>query len=51
MNRLKILEIPKEINVEVFFQLVMNLKLQRQNKKRKIELDNLLYFEEYGKAE
>ena len=45
----KILEIPKEINVEAFFPIGYESEIAKTKQKRKIELDNLLYFEEYGK--
>ncbi|MEK6823899.1 MAG: nitroreductase family protein [Nanoarchaeota archaeon] len=46
----KILEIPKEINVEAFFPIGYESEIAKTKQKRKIELDNLLYFEEYGKS-
>ncbi len=45
----KILEIPKEINTEAFFPIGYEKENAKTNPKRKIELDRILYFNEYGK--
>ena len=45
----KILEIPKEINVEAFFPIGYESEIAKTKQKRKIELDRILYFEKYGK--
>ncbi len=46
----KILKIPKEINVEAFFPIGYESEITKTKQKRKIELDRILYFEEYGKS-
>ena len=46
----KILEIPKEINVEAFFPIGYESEIAKTKQKRKIELDRILYFEKYGKS-
>ena len=45
-----ILKIPKEINVEAFFPIGYESEIAKTKQKRKIELDRILYFEEYGKS-
>ncbi len=45
----RILEIPEEINVEAFFPIGFEKETAKTKQKRKIDLDNILYFEEYGK--
>ena len=45
-----ILKIPKEINVEAFFPIGYESNIEKTKQKRKIELDRILYFEEYGKS-
>ncbi|MBI2004193.1 nitroreductase family protein [Candidatus Pacearchaeota archaeon] len=45
-----ILKIPKEINVEAFFPIGYEKETAKTKPKRKIELDRILYFEEYGKS-
>ena len=44
-----ILKIPKEINVDAFFPIGYESGVAKTKQKRKIELDRILYFEEYGK--
>ena len=44
-----ILKIPKEINVEAFFPIGYESNIEKTKQKRKIELDRILHFEEYGK--
>ena len=44
-----ILKIPKDINVEAFFPIGYESGIAKTKSKRKIELDRILYFEEYGK--
>lgn len=46
----KILKIPKEINVEAFFPIGYESEIAKIKQKRKIELDRILYFDEYGKS-
>lgn len=45
-----ILKIPKEINVEAFFPIGYESGIAKTKQKRKIDLDRILYFEEYGKS-
>lgn len=45
----KILNIPEEINVEAFFPIGYEKETAKTKQKRKIELDRILYFNEYGK--
>ena len=45
-----VLKIPKEINVEAFFPIGYESAIAKTKQKRKIELDRILYFEEYGKS-
>ena len=45
----KILEIPKEINVEAFFPIGYESEIAKAKPKKKIDLGNVLYFEKYGK--
>lgn len=45
-----ILKIPKDVNVEAFFPIGHESKIAKTKQKRKIELDRILYFEEYGKS-
>lgn len=45
----KILGIPKEINVEAFFPIGYEKENGKTKPKRKIDLDRVLYFNEYGK--
>ncbi|HLD37888.1 MAG TPA: nitroreductase family protein [Candidatus Nanoarchaeia archaeon] len=44
-----ILKIPKDINIEAFFPIGYESEIAKTKQKRKIELDRILYFEEYGK--
>ena len=44
-----ILKIPKEINVEAFFPIGYESGIAKTKQKRKIELDQVLFFEEFGK--
>ena len=43
----RILKIPEEANVEAIFPIGFEYE-KRRAKKAKIELDNILYFNEYG---
>ncbi len=43
----RILKIPKEINVEAIFPIGFEYE-KRRTRKEKIDLDNILYFNEYG---
>ena len=45
----KIIKIPKDINVEAIFPIGYENEITKTKQKRKIELDNILYFDEYGK--
>ena len=45
----KILEIPKDVNVEAFFPIGYESEIAKIKSKRKIDLDRILYFEKYGK--
>ena len=45
----KILEIPKEINVEAFFPIGYESEIANAKPKKKRDLGNVLYFEKYGK--
>ena len=45
-----ILKIPKDVNVEAFFPIGYESKAAKTKQKRKIELDRVLFFEEYGKS-
>lgn len=45
----KILKIPKDVNVEAIFPIGYESEIAKTKQKRKIDLDNVLYFDEYGK--
>ena len=45
----EILKIPKEINVEAIFPIGYENEIAKTKQKRKIDLDNFLYFDKYGK--
>ncbi len=49
-NVKKLLKIPKEMNVEAFFPIGYESQISKGKQKRKIAVENVLYFEEYGKS-
>ena len=44
----KILKIPEKINVEAFFPIGYESNIGKSKEKRKIDLDSILYFNNYG---
>ena len=43
----KLLKIPEEVNVEAFFPIGYESEFSKEKGRRKIDMDNILYFDEY----